>query len=129
MALFIDWDQTNYGVDGAIRLYTGDDWHLTGRIVDLIGGVKNRVDLSALQGASAFFPAASGGMMTGLMTVVDSVAGLVKLSVAASQTPYANISDVPCAPYAVVQSSGLLQTVPPLDTAVVIADRGSVLSP
>lgn len=125
MSKFIQFNKENYDADGLITVYRGDDWLIKGKIKDRVGSEDLDVDLTGTTGASGFVPAASGGFMACLATVVDSLAGIISLSVPAANSPNAQASQSGAAPYIILSSSAGIQTLTPLDAPLRVLDRGT----
>lgn len=121
---YIKFNKELYGVDGMIGLVRGDDWLLTGRVVDNVQGVDLEVDLTG-DSITGFFPSASGcGIMLPVTaTITNPTVGQIQLSVPKGQSPQVLLSDVGLAPYVTLQSA-VLQTIYPYDAPVKVTDRG-----
>lgn len=122
MSLVWKLDPENYGVDGLVSLYRGDDWSLAGKLVDLIQGYERPVDTS-LYSASGFFPSASGGPDL-LAPAATGACGAVVVTLDQGQTPNVALSSGQGAYVVVADSGGKLTTVPTSDQAVAVLDRG-----
>jgi hypothetical protein len=118
MAKILLLDQGQY-IDGIIPLYLGDDWTLTGKIVNqLPGGYGQDVSLAGLS-ATAYFP----GGVTGQVALTNAAAGELSISVPASGTMAASGSVNPngSAIYLVAQGA-TRQTFYTPDSPVAITD-------
>lgn len=122
MAKYLKLNEDQYGVDGMVRLYRGDDWALSAKIVDLTQGLESAVDLTGLIAASAFFPGALG-FIQATWTVVDAPKGLVTISMAASGTPAVDLNTDGISPLVVLQEPTGLQTLVATDQPIVVQDR------
>lgn len=123
MSLVLILDKPQYGPDGLVTLYRGDDWNLTGKVVNQIGSYEEPVDVSNLA-VSGFFPSASGGPDL-LAPAATGSCGSVSITLPATSTPLVQVNTGGEGPYIVVaDQSGKLTTVPTRDQAVAILDRG-----
>lgn len=121
MSLVWKLDQPQYGPDGLVALYRGDDWRLSGKVVDLINGYEKAVDVSPFA-VTGYFPSATGqtsfagvtGACGALAVVVPASASLL-LAETNGEGAYVVVTDV---------NTGLQQTIPTLDQAVAIMTRG-----
>lgn len=123
MARYLKLDPDQYGVDGLIPLYRGDDWALTGRVIELDQGIEREVNLSSVVGATGMIPAASGGQAVLQLDVVDADCGKIVLSLGAAQTPEIRLSDVGVSPVIVLEEGANLHTLTSVDQALKIQDR------
>lgn len=122
MALLLVLDKTQYGPDGLVTLYRGDDWKLTGKVVNQIGSYEQPVDTSQFS-VSGFFPSASGGPDLPAVAATGSC-GAIAISLPAASTPLIQVSSGGEGAYIVVQDAmGKLQTIPTRDQAIAILDR------
>jgi hypothetical protein len=122
MALRWILDRPQYGPDGLVTLFRGDDFLLTGKIVNLIGSYHEPVDVSQYA-VSGFFPSASGGPDI-LAPAVTGPCGAISVSLPAASTPFVQCFTGGEGPYVVAaDSSGRLTTIPTSDQALAIVDR------
>lgn len=122
MSLVIKLDKPQYGPDGLVTLYRGDDWNLTGKIINQIGSYEAPVDASQFS-ASGFFPSASGGPDI-LAVAATGACGSIVVSLPAASTPLVQVSSGGEGSYIVVQDQqGKLTTIPTRDQAIAILDR------
>ena len=123
MSLVWKLDQPQYGPDGLVSLYQGDDWNLTGKVVNRINGYDQPVDTSAYA-ATGYFPSASGGPDLPFSAVTGDC-GVIAVQVPAASSPLVLASTGGEGAYVVVQDhQGKLQTIPTVDQAVAILMRG-----
>lgn len=123
MALVWKLDRPQYGLDGLVSLYRGDDWRLSGKLINQIGDYEEPVDAS-IYSVSGFFPALAGGSDI-LAPAVTGSCGLIVVSMPAVSTPLVQENTGGEGAYIVVQDNmGKLQTVPTRDQALAILDRG-----
>lgn len=116
-------DRSQYGDDGLLSLFRGDDWSVFGTVVDRVNGYETLVDLSGLA-VTGYFPSASGGPDLPALAVTGSC-GVLTVSLPAASTPLVLDSTGGIPLYVVTQDrSGRLVTVPTRDEGVVIIDRG-----
>lgn len=109
---------------GLVPLRRGDDWALDGKIINAYGGLTLYHDLSSLDGASAYFPGASGGLVPGVLAVVDAPNGGVRIT--AGPTNTAEVLETPegGSMYLLLSTGGKLQTVEMREAALEILERG-----
>lgn len=118
-------DQPQYGPDGLVALYRGDDWRLSGKIVDFINGYEKPVDTSAFS-VTGYFGGVTGNALPfagvtgacGALSVVVPAASSPLLGETNGEGAYVVVTDV---------NTGLQQTIPTLDQAVAILTRGPAL--
>jgi hypothetical protein len=122
---YLKFNQDQYGVDGLIGLVAGDDWQLKAQVIDINGTAQEPASLSDVVGASAFFPAASGGSFAGVVQINNAQYGWITLSAASGNTVGAQLSDVGLIPFITVQDSVGLQTIISVDQPLKIQQRGS----
>ena len=123
MARVLKLDRAQYGDDGLLSLYRGDDWSVRGSVVDRVNGYETPVDISEL-GVTGYFPSASGGPDLPVMAATGSCSQLV-VTLPADQTPNVQLTSAGVGIYVVTQDmSGKLETIRTLDQAVVVLDRG-----
>jgi hypothetical protein len=122
MALVWKLDQPQYGPDGLVTLYRGDDWNLTGKVINLINGYEQPVDTSAYS-ATGYFPSASGGPDLPCAAATGAC-GSLAVSLPAASTPLVQVSSGGEGAYVVVADGmGRLQTIPMVDQSLAILDR------
>lgn len=109
---------------GLVPLRKGDDWLLEGKVVEAYAGYKTEVDLSDAAGASAFFPAASGGSFPGVAAVVDPTCGRIRLSVVPASSAEAQESPEGISPFLILNLRGQLITVETREPVLEILARG-----
>lgn len=124
MAKYLRMQQDQYGVNGLIPLTQGDDWSLIARAVDLIGGVEVDTGLPGITGASAFFPAATGGFIQGTIEITDTTLGGLTIGLPASGSALTLASNQGVQPYVTLTSSAGLETLYPYDFPLQILPRG-----
>lgn len=126
MSLVWKLNKTQYGPDGLVSLFQGDDWNLDGKVVDLIGSYEAPVDMSPYA-ATGYFPSASGGADLPF-PAATGVCGSLAVSVPAASGALVLQNTGGSGAYVVVQNqmTGKLQTIPTIDQAVVILARGFV---
>lgn len=122
MALVWKLDRPQYGLDGMVSLYRGDDWNLSGKLINQIGDYEEPVDASAYS-VSGFFPALSGGADL-LAPAATGSCGLITVSMPAASTPLVQENTGGEGAYIVIFDGVKLQTVPTRDQAIAILDRG-----
>lgn len=116
-------DRRQYGDDGLVSLYRGDDWNIYGTVVDRVGSYETLVDLSAYS-VTGYFPSASGGSDIPAPAVTGSC-GVLTVSLPKAQTPDVLTSTGGEGLYVVFEdNTNKLQTVTTFDDAVAILDRG-----
>ena len=122
MSLVWKLDKPQYGPDGLVTLFRGDDWSLSGKVVNLIGSYEQPVDTSQYS-ASGYFPSASGGPDLPAAAVTGSC-GSLTVQMPAVRTPFVQVSSGGEGAYVVVQDQqGKLTTIPMLDQSLAILDR------
>lgn len=122
MSLVLKLDKPQYGPDGLVTLYRGDDWNLTGKLINQIGSYEEPVD-SSLYSVSGFFPSASGGPDI-LAPATTGSCGSISVNMQAASTPFVQTNTGGEGAYVVIaDQSGTLTTVPTRDQAVAIIDR------
>lgn len=122
MALVWKLDRPQYGPDGLVTLYRGDDWNLTGKVVNLIGSYEQPVDMSQYS-ASGFFPSASGGPDLPAVAATGTC-GALSVQMPAASTPLVQVSSGGEGAYVVVaDGQGKLTTIPMIDQSLAILDR------
>jgi hypothetical protein len=127
MARVLKLDKKFYGEDGLLSLFRGDDWEVYGKVVDRVSGYETEVDLAPYS-ATGYVPSASGGPDLPLAAATGGCAVLT-LSMPAASTPLVAENSGGAGIYVVLQDSmGRLQTVPTIDQAVAVLDRGMQLS-
>jgi|ERR1019366_3408057 hypothetical protein len=108
-------------LQGQVNLFQGDQWSVTGQIVDQYNGVSVPTNLTGAQGVTAYFPGVAGVAVQVPATISDASQGIVTISVSptVSQTV---LSSEGSSFY--VQVSGLiaggLVTVPTFDQPLVV---------
>lgn len=122
MSLVIKLDKPQYGVDGLVNLYRGDDWNLTGKLIDQIGSYEEPVD-SSQYSVSGFFPSATGGPDI-YAQASTGTCGSISVVLPADQTPLVQLSDGVGAYVVIKDVSGNLTTVPTRDQSIAVVDRG-----
>lgn len=122
MAKVIAFDLDNYGPNGMISLVRGDDWLLSGKVVDLEGPLVHDVDLSGVTGVSGFFPGPDGPI-PGVVTITDTDCGKITLGLAASGSSGTQLSDSGVSVYITTEDPQGLHTIRSQDQLVQISDR------
>lgn len=123
MSLVWKLDRPQYGPDGLVTLYRGDDWNLTGKIVDFINGYEQPVDTSQYS-ATGYFPSATGGPDLPCAAATGAC-GSLAVQMPAASTPLVQVSSGGEGAYVVVSDGqGKLTTVPMIDQSIAILDRG-----
>lgn len=122
MAKTLRLDTNNYGPNGTIDLTRGDDWRLTGKIVNVNGPLLEDVDLTGTDAVSGFLPGDTAPIMC-QVTILDADCGKVAISLAASGTSGAQLSDSGTGLYIVLQDAQGLHTINSLDQSIRISDR------
>lgn len=123
MAKYIKLDKSQYGKDGVIPLKRGDDWVLTGKIVNRSCGEDLTVDLTGL-GMTACLPGADGSTITVDPVAVDAEEGTFTMTVPKAKTLLTQPS-FGTGFYIVLQDNDSNQeTVESYDPALEIKDRG-----
>ena len=124
MSLVWKLDKPQYGPDGMVSLYQGDDWCLRGKVINLIGSYEEPVSTYPFA-ATGYFPSASGGPDLPFPAVTGDCGCLV-VKVPASGSPLVQQSTGGQGAYVVVTdvTTGLQKTIPTLDQAVAILARG-----
>jgi hypothetical protein len=123
MSRVLKFDRKFYGDDGLLSLYRGDDWSIYGTVVDRVNAYETLVDLSQY-GATGYFPSATGGADLPATAITGSC-GVLTISLPAATTPLVQSSTGGEGAYIVLQDSmGNLTTVPTIDQALAILDRG-----
>lgn len=124
MARVLRLDKKFYSDDGLLSLYRGDDWSFYGKVVDRVGSYDTEVDLF-LYSATAYFPSATGGPDLPTTAATGSCATLT-ISMPKTSTPNVATNVAGIGAYVVTQDAqGNLETVPTIDQAIAILDRGS----
>lgn len=101
MAKFLDVDKKHFNSAGVVPLRRGDDWKITGTVVDKYARYSAPFDLTG-SAATGFWPAASGGVIAEPFTVIDAKGGQFEMDVPAADTP--NVStDEATTVYATIQ--------------------------
>lgn len=93
MAKFLSFDKKNFNSSGVIDLKRGDDWKLQGTVVDKYAKYAAPFDLSDIISATAYWPAASGGVITEAFNIISAKGGQFELDVPASDTPSLSLED------------------------------------
>lgn len=123
MSRILKLDKKFYSDDGVVPLFRGDDWNLLGKVVDRAGNYETGVDLSPYS-ATAYFPSASGGPDLPAMAATGSC-GSLTISMPAASTPNVQSNVGGIGAYVVLKDSqGNLTTVPTVDQAIAVLDRG-----
>jgi hypothetical protein len=125
MARYLRFDRDLYGINGLIPLTQGDDWLLTCRVVDLVGGTELDQDITG-SAVSGFFPAASGGYLQGTAVITDSACGAITLGLPQTASSGAMASVVPQVPYVTLNGPSGLETIYPYDQPLAVSARGMV---
>lgn len=122
MALVWKLDQPQYGPDGLVSLYRGDDWRLSGKVIDLINGYEKPVDTSPFS-VTGYFLGVTGNALP--FPGVTGACGALSVAVPAASSPLMSETNGEGA-YVVVTdvNTGLQQTIPTLDQSVAILTRG-----
>lgn len=92
MAILLRLDRAQY-FQGAVRVYRGDQWDLTGQVVDQIGSVVLAKDLTGAS-ATAYFPATGGGVVAAVVSITDEPQGLIRIAVGDDVTPMTEVGQV-----------------------------------
>lgn len=87
MAKFLDFDKKNFNSAGVIPLRRGDDWKVSGTIIDKYARYQAPFDLTGISAATGFWPGASGGVIPEPFTILDAKGGQFEMDVPASDTP------------------------------------------
>lgn len=116
-------DPAQYDASGLLPLFRGDDWAVTGKIQDQVGGILNDVDSTAVTGATGWFPGASGAL-AGVFSWLDQAASKFKVTLAGSGSLGAQLSSAGLGMYLTLQEPAGLETVPTLDQPLGIQDPG-----
>ena len=122
MSLVWKLDRPQFGPDGLVSLFRGDDWNLSGKVINLINGYEQPVDVSPYA-ATGYFSSASGGPDLPFPAVTGAC-GVLAVQVPAASSPLVQESTAGVGVYVVVESGGLLQTIPTYGEPVAIRDRG-----
>lgn len=122
MSRVLKLDRAQYGDDGLLSLYRGDDWSIKGTLVDRVNGYETLVDASSLA-VTGYFPSASGGPDLPAMAATGAC-GVVTITMPAASTPLVDVNTGGEGIYLVTQNGSLIHTVPSQDDAVVVIDRG-----
>lgn len=116
-------DRTQY-FRGQITLFIGDQWYLTGRVVERIGGVDQDVNLTSAA-VTGYFPAAAGGASGFVAVVEDAICGKISIPVSPTQSAGLLTSPQPISVYAAVSgTSDGPYSVSTSDDVLVIASPG-----
>ena len=122
MAKVLKLDRKFYGDDGLLSLYRGDDWQISGTVVERINGYETILDLSPYT-AQSFFASATGGSDIPA-SAATGAGGLVTISIPAASTPLVSLSSGSGA-YIILQDvQGKMQTIPTSDDSIAVLDRG-----
>lgn len=101
MALYLQFDKRQAAPSGLIPLKRGDDWQLSGQMVEKYARYQSPLDLTGCS-ATAYFEGDPSGTVTSVVQVVDELAGLVRIDLPASATPGVALSDSGTTIYTVV---------------------------
>lgn len=124
MSKYLKFDLPMYGQDNLIPLTRGDDWLLSGKVILLHGDQQDDYDLTAIQGATAFWPGATGAL-TGSFAQTDGKSGKFTIGLPASASIGALLSDTGTQPYILLKEAAPGQTtIYPLDQPLKIQDPG-----
>ncbi len=124
MSLVLLIDKPQYGPDGMVTLYRGDDWNLAFKVVNRIGSYDQPVDTTTFEGATGFFPSASGGPDLPAESADTGPCGALNVVMPAASTPLVEVSSGGLGPYVVIEDSdGNLKTIPTVDQSLAILDR------
>lgn len=124
MAKFLILDKKHYdGSKGMIPLKRGDDWLLSGKIVEKYASYQADLDLSGAS-ATAYF-AGTGTDVTASVTLEDAPGGAISVSLGKEATPGVALAEEGTSLYLVVTGGdGKVFTVETPDEALEIKDRG-----
>lgn len=128
MARFVKFDRRYYNSDGLIPLIRGDDWLLQAKVVDRYAGYEREVDLNDVDGATAFFEAATGGTVANTISITDAGCGNIQVALDSLETPNVAESTEGRSLYVRFDRAGELETVYTLDQPLMVSDAG-FLSP
>lgn len=92
MAIYLTLDKRQSAPSGLIPLRRGDDWKLKGQIVEKYARYSAPLDMTSCS-ATASFAGDPSGIVTAVVSITDSVAGLVEIDVAASASPGVLVSE------------------------------------
>lgn len=127
MARYLQFDRVLYGSNGNIPLTRGDDWSLTGTVVQLNGANVDPVDLTGNSGLTAYFPGITGSVLVGTISVPTPACGRVVLGLPASASINALLTSAGVTPYVQLRDSAGLHTLFSIDPQpLVISDPGFI---
>lgn len=132
MALFLVFDKKHQNPSGMIPLKRGDDWKLTGKIVEKYAKYEKEVDLTGAS-ATGFFQAADAADTDKVIDVavqmVNAECGQVKVELAASGTSLVALDEAGTSMYMTVSHPTLgLVTIETEAPILEIKDRGFIES-
>lgn len=123
MAKILEFDKKQFSINGVIPLKRGDDWSLSGQVLEKYANYKAPLDLSKVTSATAFWPHATGGVIAEAFNVIDNLGGLFNMPVPASDTVNVGLEDNTSV-YATLQHQDLgLITVETEFAVIEIKDR------
>lgn len=130
MAKFLRFDKRAYSPStGLLPLRRGDDWALSGQIVERFAGYEAPLDCSNVDSATGYFPASescTGGTFAKAVTFLDKTCGMVQLPVTSDETPQIQANDDGIGIYLVLQRGATFETVEQIDRSLEIKDRGDL---
>ncbi len=108
---------------GMVPLRRGDDWLLSGQVIDRYAGYQKAVDLTD-SGATGFFPAASGGTIPAEVTFTNAAAGAVVIALSKEDSANVALAEQGTSLYITLDTTDGLTTVETPEETIEVKDRG-----
>lgn len=122
MSKYVIFDRDQFGSEGLIPLKRGDDWSLRGKIVDLKGTFKDKVNLTGFS-ATGFFPGTNDSLSQ-VVEIVCAEEGTFRIDIPASASINAALANNGTTMYITISNTdGKTETVETEEEVLEVRDR------